>query len=223
MLPSLITWGGQYIESVAPSGSFAKGTAIRGSTDIDFFVSLSQSTPNTLKEVYETLFNRFKSDGFVPRKQNVSIGVNVGGYSVDVVPAKRQNNLTSDHSLFKNRAGTWTKTNVGTHIRNVTNSGRQEEIIVMKVWAKQNAVFTPSFLLELLTMEACENRPIGSLSRNVSACFDYVRDNVVSIRCLDPSNSENVVSDDLTVDQKKHLAKLAGVARNKQFWVDVVK
>jgi len=41
--------------SISPSGSFAKGTANRSGTDIDLFISLSESTPETLKEIYDSL------------------------------------------------------------------------------------------------------------------------------------------------------------------------
>lgn len=91
--PSLQTWGGNFLVNMNPSGSFAKGTAIRGGTDIDIFVSLSQETAVSLETIYSTLFNRLRQDGFNPRQQNVSIGIKVNGYSVDVVPARRQSHV----------------------------------------------------------------------------------------------------------------------------------
>ena len=41
--------GGNVVLSISPSGSFAKGTANRSGTDIALFISLSESTPETLK------------------------------------------------------------------------------------------------------------------------------------------------------------------------------
>jgi len=35
-----------------PSGSFAKGTAIKSRSDIDLFISLSASTTDTLPQIY---------------------------------------------------------------------------------------------------------------------------------------------------------------------------
>lgn len=116
LLPRLQEWGGGHLLSVDPSGSFAKGTANRSGTDIDLFLSVSQNVPNTMKEIYETLFARMSTQGFNPRRQNVSINVNISGISVDLVPGKRQNGYGSDHSLYRRRADTWTKTNVVTHI-----------------------------------------------------------------------------------------------------------
>lgn len=75
--PSLLRWAGKSLVSMEPSGSFAKGTAIRGGTDIDIFASLSSTVTESLEVIYNTLFNRLKEEGFNPRKQNVSIGIKV--------------------------------------------------------------------------------------------------------------------------------------------------
>lgn len=37
LLPTLLRWAGQYLVSMEPSGSFAKGTAIRGGTSSPLF------------------------------------------------------------------------------------------------------------------------------------------------------------------------------------------
>ena len=54
--PAIREWANNWLVSIDPSGSFAKGTANHSGTDIDLFISLSQSATNTLKEIYETLF-----------------------------------------------------------------------------------------------------------------------------------------------------------------------
>src|ERR1700744_917420 len=39
--PIIERWAGRYLLDLAPSGSYAKGTANRSSTDLDLFISLS--------------------------------------------------------------------------------------------------------------------------------------------------------------------------------------
>src|SRR5262245_17001569 len=73
LVPTLHSWGGKYLISISPSGSFAKGTAIRSGTDIDLFLSLSSETPNTLAEIYATLQNSLAGAGLNPQPQNVSL------------------------------------------------------------------------------------------------------------------------------------------------------
>jgi len=113
--PLMHQWAGQYLAGIAPSGSFAKGTANQSGTDIDIFVSLSSSITYTLKEIYNSLFKFLQDNGYTPLKQNVSINITVNGYSSDIVPSKRQGARGDDHSLYRRKADTWTKTNVDLH------------------------------------------------------------------------------------------------------------
>jgi len=52
--PIIQQWAGTYLAGVTPSGSFAKGTANKCGTDIDLFISLTSTTTETLKEIYES-------------------------------------------------------------------------------------------------------------------------------------------------------------------------
>jgi tRNA nucleotidyltransferase (CCA-adding enzyme) len=135
--PVLSIWANKYLYSIYPSGSFAKGTANKSGTDIDLFIPLLDSTPETLKQIYELLFARMREVGYAPKRQNVSININVSGFDVDLVPARPQNMLQSDHSLYRRKADTWTKTNVITHINHISGSGRQSEIRILKLWRNQ--------------------------------------------------------------------------------------
>jgi predicted nucleotidyltransferase len=125
--PDIVQWSGKYLVDLSPSGSFAKGTANKSGTDIDVFVSLAHDTPETLKDIYTKLLQRMAELGYKPKAQNVSINITVHGYDVDLVPAKRQDFYSHDHSLYRRKADTWTKTNVATHISYVSQSGRVSE------------------------------------------------------------------------------------------------
>ncbi|AUH66858.1 nucleotidyltransferase (plasmid) [Paracoccus zhejiangensis] len=220
--PSLLRWAGQYLISMEPSGSFAKGTAIHGGTDIDIFVSLSSKVTESLAVIYNTLFNRLRDEGFGPRPQNVSIGIKVGAYSVDIVPARRQGPTGQFHSLYRRKAQSWTQTNVISHISTVRNSGRTEEIMILKAWREQKRLTFPSFYLELVTIEACRGRKVGDLSKNVWATLAYIRDNIRTAVFIDPANTNNRISDDLTAAEKQTLADAASTARQATNWNQIV-
>ncbi len=222
--PMLRKWGGSAIEQIKPSGSFAKGTAIRSGTDIDLFISLSSTTPDTLQQIYEKLFEFVKFSGYTPKQQEVSIGLRVSSsYDVDLVPAKRQSYLGQDHSLWRRRAKTWTKTNVDTHIRVVSTSGRTDEIKVLKLWRNQKRLDFPSFYLELSVIRALQENPGSSLSNNVWNALAYLRDKFTNARIVDPANTNNIISDDLTVAEKQRISSAATIARNSQDWSEIVQ
>ena len=221
LLPILREWGGTYMQHVHPSGSFAKGTANRSGTDIDLFVSIAENVPNTMKEIYDTLFNKMNEKGYAPKRQNVSININVGGYCVDLVPGKRHNSFSRDHSLYRRRANTWTKTNVVTHIAHVARSGRIDDIRVLKLWRNQKGVDFPSFYLELTVIDALTGS-FGTLSQRVWTVFQYLRDRFPTARVIDPANTNNVISDDLDDTERGRISSAAVSALAATNWNQIV-
>ncbi|MET3780833.1 hypothetical protein ABIC32_001478 [Brevundimonas sp. 1080] len=222
--PIIWAWANGHLLSVTPSGSFAKGTANRSGTDIDLFISVSPDIGETLRQVYDKLERALQNAGYVTRRQNVSINITVGGQSVDLVPAKRQNLFMEDHSLYRRKADSWTKTNVATHAQLVSTSGRTEEIRILKLWRDQLGLDWSSFYLELTVLRALSyGSAYGDLAANVSRVFDFLRDNFVDARIVDPANTNNLVSDDLTQAGKQRVSTAGGRARAIQYWRDIVR
>ena len=88
--PILEKWSNGNLKAAEFSGSLAKGTGISLATDADIFLSLSSNTPGTLADMYESLCKAVASAGYSVRKQDVSVGTSVNGYSIDLVPGRRQ-------------------------------------------------------------------------------------------------------------------------------------
>jgi hypothetical protein len=215
LLPVLQRWGGQYIRSIEPSGSFAKGTAVRSGTDIDLFVSLHSTTPNSLKEIYDSLFSALSNAGLQPRRQDVSVGLRLSGaYDVDVVPARHQGIPGHDHSLYTSRRNSWMQTNVSQHISVVRQSGRLDEIKLIKIWRNRRGLDFPSFFLELAVIRALSGRRSNTLGANVVAALEFLRDHLPSARIIDPANSNNAISETLTTAQKLAIAANARASLN---------
>ncbi len=222
LMPTLRGWGNQYLAAIHPSGSFAKGTANASGTDIDIFVSVRADVPNTLKEIYDTLCSALTQTGYSTRKQNVSIGIKVGSFDVDLIPAKRQSNIGDDHSLYRRRADTWTKTNVAQHIQLVANSGRTNEVRVLKLWRDQKGLDFPSFYLELTVIEALRGATNQSLSANIIRVLSYLQNSIANARFVDPANSNNIVSDDLAAQGKQAIAAAAATSL-KSSWENCIQ
>jgi hypothetical protein len=220
--PMLQAWGNRFLRFVAPSGSFAKGTANHSGTDIDLFLSLVPETSETLKEIHNLLMSTLRSSGYVPKPQNVSVNIRVGGYSVDLVPGKQQNAFSEDHSLFRRKADTWTKTNVQTHINLIAATGRHAEIRILKLWRDQKGLAFPSFYLELTTINALVGRGSASFADNVWTVFQYLRDHFGAARVVDPANTNNVISDDLTQAEKTAIRLAAINALGAANWNQIV-
>jgi hypothetical protein len=222
LLPMVREWAGNKLLAFHPSGSFMKGTAIKSGTDIDLFISMSETTQETLKEIHDKLFARLTEKGFTPKRQNVSLNIKAFGYSVDLVPGKRQNPDSSDHSLYVRKAGTWQKTNVLTHTAEVRRANRLQEVRLIKLWRNQLGLDFPSFYLELVVARALAGRA-ATLEANISLIFEYLRDSFTSARFVDPANTNNVISDELTASEKQQIVNAGKAARETQYWEDIIR
>lgn len=222
ILPLLYQWGNGHLVSADFSGSLAKGTGVSIGTDADIFLSLSSTTPGTLADIYNTLYGAVTASGYIARKQNVSIGAQINGYSIDLVPGRRQSQQGDDHSLFLNKTNSWTQTNVAKHIAYVKDSGRIDEIRILKVWRQLHRLEFPSFFLEMAVIDALLYARVGNLAENVLTVLEYLQEKIESVRHIDPANTNNVVSDDCTHAEKSAIATQALNSCSKRYWKDVV-
>lgn len=208
-------WANGHDYELKLSGSLAKGTGITGTTDIDFFISLnpSVSTCNTLKHVYETLRNRFNGAGYSAREQNVSIGINHLGYKIDLVAGVKQTPNGFDHSIWKRKKQTYTKTNIDQHISHIAGSGRVFDIKAVKIWRKLWGLDFPSFYLELSVIEALHGKSLsGNPSNNFVDIMTYLSGDFSSRTIYDPANQGNEVSEELTQAEKDIIKNKASIA-----------
>lgn len=225
LAPIVQSWAGNVYRGMKPSGSWAKGTANRSGTDIDLFISLDSTTSNTLKEIYDSLFERMKNEGYQPKRQNVSINVQVqtskGVFDVDLTPGRQQPGSATDHSIYVRKRGTWTKTNVEKHIETVRLGGRIRESRYLKLWRNRLGLDFPSFYLELTVINALYGK-YGTTARNVMTVFEYLRDSLPNARVVDPANTANILSDDLTAIEKTAVKNAAATAYKATDWNHIV-
>lgn len=222
LFPTLREWANRYLLNVGFSGSYAKGTAISLGTDVDIFISMGQIPGCGMKEIYWGLFHYLAERQHQPAAQNVSVRVRSQNLSVDVVPGRRQFGNTTDHTLYRQKADTWTQTNVMEHVRLVSGSGRTDEIRALKVWRELNGLDFPSFYLELTAIEALKGRRSGQLADNVLTVLKYIADRLMQARVIDPANTNNVVSDDLDLAGKKAVESAAAKSLGQGKWEQII-
>jgi len=221
LTPSINAWANGHLFGVYPSGSIAKGTAISGASDVDILISVKDTAVETLKEVYEKLYNRLTADGYAPRRQNVSLGITIDGWKIDVVPAKKQSILTNDHSLWSHKKQSWRETNIHQHVAYVTSSNRQDEIRLVKVWRKLHGLEFPSFPLEVAVIESLAGHSYNNIANNFATVLRYIENSLPTTRLIDPTKPSNVLSDELTDQEKATLASTARQHLNMD-WEEVV-
>lgn len=218
----LRTWAGQQLNLLQYSGSYAKETGVRGTSDIDVFISLKSDTKQTLKELYEMLVSLARDKGWSPRLQNVSVGVTVNGTRGDLVPGKVQASNKRDHSLYLRKRDSWTQTNADIHVKTVQRSNRLKEIRAVKIWRMLHKLDFPSLYLEIFLIDALSRHSYSTLAENVLHVLKTVGSSLASTRVIDPANTNNILSDDLTQDEKKNIAAKAAQSAREQYWKSII-
>jgi hypothetical protein len=220
--PVVRNWAGTSLAGLSFSGSYAKGTPVHGGTDVDLFISLNANTTATLKQIFESLFQLATSNGWSPRRQDVSIGITSSGMSVDLVPGKIQSGYQNYHSLYRSKVDSWTQTNVSLHVDTVKNSGRAKEIRAVKIWRNLHRLDFSSFYLELTVIESLKGRSLGNLGANVLHALEYIGASLPSARVVDPANTNNIISNDYTDAEKRAIAAQATRSRSRAHWEQII-
>jgi len=223
--PVIKNWAGTQLRDLAFSGSSAKGTPVKGTTDVDLFISLKSDTldSHTLKEVFDKLHVHFVANGYpAARKQNVSIHITHNGLDVDLVPAVHYGNASGDHWLYVNKSNKERiQTNIDKHISLVSSSGRIKEIKLAKIWRQNHGFDFPSFYLELAVIEALKYAR-ADLAANFMGVLGYFANGFSTSRFVDPANTNNIISDTLTLNEKKAISAQASKSKNEQNWGQIV-
>lgn len=222
LAPLLQHWAGSELLYLAFSGSYAKGTANRSGTDVDILISLRASCRVPLRIACVRLMKYLTEQGFPAKLQNVSVGTEVHGRPVDLVPARQYDDLSDDHSIFHRKTGTWRKTNINTHIRYVNGCGHRDVIRLIKLWRDQLGLVFPSFYLELAIIRALEGHWYGSLAERVLVTLEYLSGSFLRDRFTDPANTNNVISDDLTGGEKLRI-RAAALASLRSNWSRILR
>ena len=220
--PIIKRWAGRYFNEAIYSGSIAKDTAISLSADADVFISLSPATPGNIAQIYTTLFNNLTQNGYLACMQNISIGVSVEDYNIDIVPGKRLSQRNYDHILYKKKTHSRIKTNVKTHVSHVTKSNRSREIKLTKIWSKLNKLEFPSFYLEMAVIDCLAGRSGSDLTGNFWKVISFMASSFMNKSYADPSNPNNIISDDPTKAEKLAIQNAAKLALSQPNWEYVI-
>jgi hypothetical protein len=216
------TWAGQQLNTLEYSGSYAKQTGVRGTSDVDVFISLKSDTTEKLKDIYAGLFGLARDQGWSPRMRNVSVGVTVNGTRGDLVPGKAQSGYQNYHSLYFQKRDSWTQTNLALHLKTVLSSGRLREIRAVKIWRFIHKLDWPSLYLELFTIKMLTAHSRNTLGDNVLHVLRAIGTSLTSTRIEDPANTSNVLSDEISANEKQRIASVAIHSAMEPYWEQII-
>lgn len=220
--PTLRSWAGRFLLDISFTGSYCKGTRVRGMSDADLLISLGPKTPCTIQDLHHRLFAALKKAGLNPSEGVVSVVVTVHGVRFDVIVGRRQWGSEPNHEIYETERGKSIITNLELHVDRVRHSRHLDEIRLTKIWAQNHRLRFPSFYLELSVLAALAGRTGAPLAENFIAVLEYLRDRFANTRLVDPANHRNAVSDDLLLHERLAIADAARDTLNQAAWDRIV-
>ena len=104
----------------------------------------------------------------------------------------------------------------------VRNSGRIDEIRLTKIWRNLHQLDFPSFYLELVVIDSLRYQRYGNLASNFWEVLRLLAEDFVDKEYVDPANSNNLISSELTRRERSLIASEARNARTQRDWGNVI-
>lgn len=191
-------------------GSYAKGTMIRKSYDLDLIFFWPAGDSPTLRDAYglvrDALFGKFhvteKRSAITIQKIEQIVGkqTTYKDLHIDVLPGKFTDEDREDAFLYQNpnrqsgpidEAKSRLKTNPKVQIEHIRDSGFQDEIKLLKLWRSTQFVAgtgPKTFVLELLTIKVLSDCRATGIAERLKTVLEYFCDNAETMSVEDPSN-----------------------------------
>jgi hypothetical protein len=205
------------------AGSFGKKTMIREQYDLDIVVYWDKDCGYTLKEIFNGVGNVLRQHWTLVNRKTVAWELPFqGGFHIDVVPGSAIDNSFKYANLYRSDNDSSLQTSIKVHIDTVRNSGRSDAIRLMKLWRKRkNVPFKKSLALELITIDGCTGKLTSDLEGQLLATFRHIKDKILTIRLVDPANTNNILSDEISIIDKILIQNAAKAAIDAQYWWQV--
>jgi hypothetical protein len=203
-------------------GSYAKRTMIGGGYDLDLVVYFAPADQFTVRQIYEGVETRLQSLKYRTFRHNVAIRLPYEGFHVDVVPGRALDNTFRYANLYASEGNTTKQTSLKAHIDLTRDGSSQDVVKVLKLWKRQHNLPLRSFILELATVSGLYGNRDQSLEGRVWKVLGWLAQHFATARLIDPANTNNVVSDDVSALDKQVVQHAAAFARTQRQWTPIV-
>lgn len=175
-------------------GSYTKGTMIRAHYDLDmicYFKHDDEAAGETLEDIYNNVRKALQNDYFVEEKTSALrlLSKQKVSFHIDVVPGRFTDEKNEDVYLHQTTGKKERlKTNIDKQIMHVVNSGRVDEIKLIKFWKTRRSLTLKTFVLELVVIEALKGTKETTLEKRLIALWKKLKEDINSLKIEDPAN-----------------------------------
>ena len=201
------------------TGSYSRNTSIRPPKDVDFFIVLNDKKygdlkPSELLNLLEKTLKEILPDTTI-FQQTHSVTIEYDEeFSIDVIPAFEINSELYKIPHVSENSDIWLESNPKIHGEKLTEANDATNgllvpiVKLLKAWKRDKCSYVKSFHLELLAIEIINNSDVESYATGINLFFDNAGNYLENSCIVDPANSDNLVDDYLTDDERKNLKYL---------------
>jgi hypothetical protein len=176
------------------AGSYGKRTMIRASFDLDIVIYFPPTERMSLRDIYCSVYETLSMAGYKINPKTVSLQLPYeGGFHIDVVPGRAQDYTYRYATLYKNGEDSTMQTSLKVHIETIRDSDTRPIIKLLKLWKVRHSLDWKTFALEQTVIRALKGQHKDDYSVCLIKVFEFIRDNILNIRIVDPANSNNII------------------------------
>lgn len=204
------------------AGSYAKRTMIKASYDLDIVIYWPHDTNFTLKRISDGVKKQLDKHWTHVNKKKVAWELPFkGNFHIDVIPGRALDEKNFEANLYRKDNGQSLKTSIKVHIDTIREADRRDAIRLVKLWKTKNNLPFKTFILEQMVIEGCKGATRIELEPQLIKAFRHIHDKIGHARLLDPANTNNVISNEMTAGEKNAVKKAAKTVIDAKTWADV--
>lgn len=218
----ILSFESKKISQIMTFGSSIKRTNIRETPKVKLLVSIKEKDKRPIEEITQWFYNYLQFPEWQVVKKNNQLEFNYKGIDFNIFLAKKKVNSYNYHIMENLKFSQEVISNFNIHTSNVVDSNFQKEIILMKLWREKHQLNFPTIYLELVVMDVLRKCDKTNLFSRMIRILDYLRRDFVQDKFYDPSNTYNVISDYLTLDEKRRIQQIAKISLTEQYISDII-
>ncbi len=218
----ILSFESKKIHHIVTFGSSIKRTNIRENPKVKLLVSIKEKDKRSIEEITQWFYNYLQFPEWQAIKKNNQLEFNYKGIDFNIFLAKKKVSTYNYHIMENLKFDQEVISNFNIHTSNVVESNFQKEIILMKLWREKHQLNFPTIYLELVVMDVLRKCNKTNLFSRMIRILDYLRRDFVQDKFYDPSNTYNVISDYITLDDKKKIQQIAKISLTEQYISDII-
>lgn len=210
------------IKQIYLTGASEKQTNSKDCQTIELLISIKAKDPRIEGEIINNYMNYFISNDFKVKLNRYAICFKYKGICFEIIPTKLKLGTYNYHYLYDNISKGTTITNMNILKNDVLNSKCQDEIILLKLWRDKHQLQFPSIYIELVVISVLKKCEKKNLFSRLIRILDYLRKDFENDSYYDPSNSDNIISDALSKEEKEQIKECAKKSMTSDYIRDVI-